>query len=282
MSVAIAPGIAGPQLAPRPRVPAFADLTTGQRFEYKFWATEEQAAKLLRLSSEHLQLDPYCLAGPQRNISLYLDSPRRTFYDAHLSGAPDRLKLRIRTYDDPKGPAFLEVKRKVKAITLKLRTIVPRAIGEAVATGDLDALDGTPPTDALSDFIFLYQRYLVEPVMLVSARRLALSSVDDGGRFRLTLDRDIRYQRPSGTDLRGRPGAWTPVDLTARSGHEALLVLIEMKFVQAAPAWLAPMISFLGLRPTGFSKYIAALSQELAEGDGWGPLRGGFYDPEED
>ena len=32
-----------------------------------------------------------------------------------------RVKLRIRTYDDPQGPAFLEVKRRVKAVTMKHR-----------------------------------------------------------------------------------------------------------------------------------------------------------------
>jgi hypothetical protein len=142
-------------------------------------------------------------------------------------------------------------------------------------------LERLPPSNDLNDFMFLYQRFMVEPVLLVAARRLALSSLDDGGRFRLTFDRDIRYQRPSGPELRGRPKGWIPVDLLDRAGHQALLVLIEMKFVHAAPAWLGPTLSMLGLRMTSFSKYIAALGQELADTDGWqGPSRGFLEDVE--
>ena len=111
------------------------------------------------------------------------------------------------------------------------------------------------------EFLFLHQRYMVEPVLLVAARRLALRSIGDGGRFRMTLDRDISYQRPNGTDLTGRPGAWTPVDLIDRSGHDLMRVLFEMKFVDGAPGWLAPAIEMLGLRLTSYSKYVAAMGQ---------------------
>ena len=34
----------------------------------------------------------------------------------------------------------------------------------------------------------------------------------------MTLDWDIRYQRPLGTDLQGFPGAWTPLDIWELNG----------------------------------------------------------------
>ena len=262
---------------------AFVAATTGQRYEVKFWATEAQADDLLAHSLQHMEMDPYCKQGPQRNISFYLDSQRRTFFEMHLSGAPMRFKLRVRTYDSPTSPSFLEVKCRVKAVTLKQRTTVTQEIGHQVIAGNLDVvIAALPMTRDLNDFLFLCQRYQVEPALLVAARRVALASLEDGGRFRLTFDRDIRYQCPRGPELRGRPGGWIPVDLMDRAGNPELRVLIEMKFVQAAPAWLAPMIRVIGLRPTSFSKYIAALGQELAEGDGWTGTRGYLEDADGD
>ena len=49
---------------------AFVAATTYRRLELKYWATELQAAALLRLARPHLELDPYCLKGAQRNVSL--------------------------------------------------------------------------------------------------------------------------------------------------------------------------------------------------------------------
>lgn len=185
-----------------------------------------------------------------------------------------RVKLRIRTYDDPQGPAFLEVKRRIKSVTMKHRTLVSRSVGREMAAGRIEAAAALAPSRDLTEFLYLYQRHMVEPVLLIAARRLALRSLDDGGRFRMTIDRDIRYQRLCGDALSGREGAWTPVDLTVRSGHPALRVLFEMKFVDAVPAWLPPAIELLRLRGTSFSKYVAAMSQDLADADAWNPVCG--------
>ena len=259
----------------------FLDPTTAQRYEIKFWATEEQAVEILRICQPHMELDPFCLRGPQRNVSLYLDSPQRTFLEQHLSGAVSRFKLRVRTYEDPTGLAFLEVKRRVKTVTSKLRTPVRRQVASDLVDGRWDAVAVMPPSPALGDFLFLCQRYLVEPVLLVSARRLALRTVGDEGGFRLTLDRDIRYQRSSGPELVGRPGNWTPVSLVERTGNEALRVLLEMKFADAAPAWVAAAIEGLHLRPTSYSKYVAAMCQDRADFDG-GECAMGFRPEDED
>jgi hypothetical protein len=228
-----------------------------------------------------MDLDPYCLNGPQRNISLYLDSPRRTFFEMHRTGAVLRYKLRVRTYDDPSGPAFLEVKCKAKSVTMKQRTTVTQDVGRAVVAGRLEALTGIARTTALNDFVYLYHRHMVAPTLLISAWRLAMTSRGDGGMFRLTFDRDIRYQHPRSHALQGHPKGWTPVDLTERSGRPDAKVLIEMKFVNAMPAWVPPAVAELRLQRTAFSKYVAAMGQELAEGD-FGRLPEDLDDREDD
>lgn len=258
------------------------------RFEVKCWASEAEAAALVRVASHHMQVDPYCRDGAQRNISLYFDSPNLTFYEQHVAGAPRRAKLRIRTYEDQKGPAFafLEVKRRNKGMTMKSRAIVPRAVAEAFAIGDRGALDRLPESPELRDFAFHVHAYLLGPSILVSARRLAMASLGDDAAFRMTLDREIRFQAPvlpggrvaradAPLALAGRTGAWTPVDVAARSGLGAKCVLIELKFRAALPAWLSPALSNLGLRQTSFSKYVAAIGQSRSD---WGfphALRGG-------
>src|SRR6185503_15698035 len=176
-AVATAAAVAASRLG-APASPRFVAATTGQRYEIKAWATEAQAALLLDHALQHMDLDPFCKQGPQRNISFYLDSPRRTFFESHISGAPLRFKLRVRTYDSPTSPSFLEVKKKLKSVTLKQRVTVTQEIGQAVIAGRLEALEHLPPSRDLNDFLFLYQRYLVEPVLLTSAHRLALSSMD--------------------------------------------------------------------------------------------------------
>jgi hypothetical protein len=228
-----------------------------------------------------MDIDPYCLNGPQRNTSVYFDSPNRTFFEMHRIGAVVRYKLRVRTYDDPKGPAFLEVKCKAKSTTMKLRTTVTQEVGRAVVAGDIDAVKDLKRTSALNDFVFLYHRHLVAPTLVVSAWRLALASRGDGGMFRLTLDRDIRYQHPRPGPLQGHPKGWMPVDLTERSGRADLKVLIEMKFVNAMPAWVPPAITELRLRPTAFSKYVASMGQDLAQND-FGRMNDPYDDREDD
>jgi hypothetical protein len=249
--------------APAPYVAA----TTGQRCEVKYWASETQAAALLKQARDHMEIDPYCLNGPQRNISVYLDSPRRSFFEMHRTGAVLRYKLRVRTYDNPNGPAFLEVKCKAKSTTMKQRTTVTQAVGRAVVSGRLEALAELPRTIALNDFVYLYHRHMAEPTLLISAHRLAMASIGDGGMFRLTFDRDIRYQHPRSPELQGHPKGWVPVDVTERSGRPDAKVLIEMKFVNAMPAWVSPAVSALKLQRTAFSKYVAAMAQDLADGD---------------
>jgi hypothetical protein len=267
--VSIARVFPSPLRAPAPAQP-FVAATTGQRCEVKYWATEAQAAALLKQSTDHnhMDLDPYCVKGPQRNTSVYFDSPNRTFFEMHRTGAVVRYKLRVRTYDDPNGPAFLEVKCKAKSTTMKQRTTVTQEIGRAVVAGRIDAVvNDLKRTTALNDFLFLYHRHLVEPTLVVSAWRLALASSGDGGMFRLTFDRDIRYQHPRPGPLQGQPKGWIPIDLFERSGRADMKVLVEMKFVNAMPAWVAPAIAELGLRRTAFSKYVAAMGQDLAESD---------------
>ena len=124
----------------------------------------------------------------------------------------------------------------------------------------------------LAEFVYLAQQYQVEPSLLIAASRLSLISADDGGQFRMTLDRDIRYQRPVGSQLQGFPGAWTPLDVWELNRDPSLAVMVEMKCAEHVPFWLAPVLSQLGLYRTSFSKYVASMTQDSLDTDAWAPI----------
>lgn len=240
--------------------------TTAERFELKYWATEEQARALVARASSLLVADPFvAAAGPRGawNVSLYLDTPRLTFFENHLAAMPDRSKLRIRTYApltrgaSPPDRAYMEIKRRANMVTMKQRTVVSRADAIAIAAGQPEKAGclRTPPGKDLEAFLFLQGRYQARPTMLVRARRQAYFGRDPGTP-RVTLDRDIECQRMREPRLDGPLRAWCPVIRPAA-------VLIEVKFRDAAPGWLTPLVEDLGLARTSFSKYIAAVGQEL-------------------
>jgi hypothetical protein len=240
--------------------------TTSERYELKYWATEEQARALSRWAAPQLLPDPYAAAAGPRgswNVSLYLDTPGLLFYEQHLAGAPDRLKLRVRTYPPARGVApgperaFLEIKRRVNAVMLKQRVGVPRADAIGLISGDGPFPRGLPVRAQrdVEAFLYLRSRHQARPVMLVRARRQAFFGRDPG-ELRVTFDRDIECQPTRDWVLDGPKPAWTPLVREAA-------VLVELKFRDAAPGWLVRMMETFDLRRTAYSKYIASIGQEL-------------------
>ena len=89
-----------------------------ERFEFKYWAPRARVDAALQVLSGFMQEDEVArqAGASQVNTSLYFDSPRFTFLEQHLSGSPDRIKLRVRYYGlAPKGECFFEIKRRQNA-----------------------------------------------------------------------------------------------------------------------------------------------------------------------
>src|SRR5262245_3052388 len=125
---------------------------------------------------------------PVNNI--YLDTPLLDSYHANASGLPDRLKCRIRWYGKLFGPVeqpVLEIKRKQGFVGQKTGHPLPPFTldGGFVADGLFDGA-------ALSERLRLYLATL-RPTLLNRYRRRYYLSAD--GRFRLTLDWDLEFQR---------------------------------------------------------------------------------------
>lgn len=236
--------------------------TSFERFEYKYWVSHKEVEEVLRLAANRLRRDGLAHAS-QRNTSLYLDSPDLEFWRMHVDSAPDRFKLRVRAYGDPPaGPAFLEIKRKVKAITLKRRAAVPLQVMPALLGGGaLPPVKTDEERRTMETFLYLMLVHRAEPQVLVTCCREAYASTDPDENVRLTLDRDIEYQPTHNLSLLGDRRGWLPLCGLGEYRPQAN-TLIELKFRGVAPLWVQEMAQRIGLRPSAYSKYVAAMSSE--------------------
>ncbi|MBX3264785.1 MAG: polyphosphate polymerase domain-containing protein [Labilithrix sp.] len=278
-------GAPAPRASPLGLATSTVVRTTFERFELKFWVTAPTADRVVRFARPYLEHDPFSRDGNlTRNVSLYLDTRGYRFHALHTSGAPERLKLRVRTYGDPPtsplSPSepsgrvgFFEVKRKVKNITLKARATLPLEHVPAVLSGRPDLASCAPAERRhLETFLFLSALHRVEPKVFIASRREAFVSRTRGVDVRMTIDREIAYQPAYGRHFSAAPHRWTVID--GRGGrcapYGAARALVELKFRGAAPAWMAEMVARFEMRQEGFSKYIAAIDhlQGKRSGDG--------------
>ncbi len=220
-----------------------------ERFEFKYWAPLdklEQGLKLLEMQADERS------GASQQNTSLYLDSPHRVFLQQHLSGSPDRLKLRVRYYGErPSDECFWEIKRRQGAMVTKRRAVVGLVDSRRLLT-DLTA--PLPSTNgALEAFQYLALRCSARPALLVRGRRQSFRASDRALDVRLTIDREVEWQPTRAPDfLEPEPRLWR------RISQGADRALVEVKFHAARPWWLGRFTEHLAPWRVSFSKYVAA------------------------
>jgi len=246
------------------------EVISFERFEYKYWVTDALAKQLREITEPYLRGDDRAPGG-QRNTSLYLDSYDHDFLDLHTGKSPDRSKLRIRAYGNPpSGPAFVEVKRKVKRVTFKDRAVVPMEFVPELLSGEIPAklkLKSEDERRTLEHFLYLMYTFKATPQVLITCSREAFTSVEPEDGVRLTFDRDICYQPACGPTLIGDPKAWIHLCGQMHYLPEAS-TLIELKFRGIAPLWTAELIQRLRLNLSASSKYVMAMNLLELGGDG--------------
>jgi VTC domain len=237
--------------------------TTFERVELKYWLESWQIEPLQKLTQQLMVPD---LAGNelnQRNVSLYLETPNFTFLKNHEAGLPDRLKLRVRRYgnSDKSGTVFCEIKRKVKNVILKSRA--------RIAGTDLDdVLLGvrTPETKDpahLEQFMFHQLLTRAQPKVIVSCDRMAFKAEDPLDSARLTIDSNIAYQPWRGEFFNISRAHDVAIDGVASHGRNRRCALLELKFMNRAPVWMAELIGRFGLERTAYSKFCSAIRMEF-------------------
>jgi len=229
------------------------------RHEYKFLVPAEHVARLREAVRPWCDPDRHgSAAGGYAIQSLYLDSHGLATYHAKQDRHLDRFKLRVRSYGDGTGePIFLEVKRKVGDVVYKTRSLVPLPVARAVLTGQAPPT-ARPAPDVL-DFAARVALLGAVPMALVRYRREAwIGALDPYAR--VTFDTRIRGGRAEPDGSLG-PQGWRAIDEATATGATRSAVVLELKFPQAAPAWMASLARRLELWRVGFSKYCRAVDR---------------------
>lgn len=237
-----------------------ADGTLLSRYECKYLVSEEMAQEIRLWTAGFVEPDPFARRRPDRRYpicSLYLDSPDLRLYRTTVEGHKNRFKLRIRTYtENPRDPAFLEIKRRVDQVVLKRRAKVERHCIPELLTGRPAAAARALPPDAaefLSTSLFSHAR----PCMRILYLREAYNS-RNGDPVRITFDTELRCCPTSVLDLSHGSPDWRPVPLPG--------VILEIKFTDLYPSWVGELIGRFELHRQSVAKYILGVDEAIRTG----------------
>jgi hypothetical protein len=243
------------------------------RFELKYVIQEARAVAVADFLQGYLRPSEHNGSGPIRGhpvISLYLDSPDFFFFRQALTGHKNRMKLRIRFYDDEwKRPAFLEVKRRVAEVICKDRALITREGVRQILTGGEPAklfwsdcehlLHGRRRQDVSDDFWGFANVARARGAVYVSYFREIYESVEDE-ELRVTFDREVRGSSYDGSGcLRVPQRGWYPYLPPYLAPLPRDGVILELKFDNQAPRWMFDLVKLFNLRQTPVCKYSACI-----------------------
>lgn len=236
--------------------------TRFRRHECKYLISEESAAAIRSYASPYLKPDPYAAAEPDLSYdisSLYLDSPDLKLFRETEDGLLNRIKLRIRTYDDaPESPVFLEIKRRFNQLVLKGRAPVDRNVMATLLAGgapDASFLQ-VDHQDCYEEFSAWMARWLAQPTVWVGYRREAYVGTINRD-VRITMDRNLRCCPVDRANGMARI-SWQPV--------ETRMVVLEVKFDHSFPDWVTRLIQQFQLDRRSYSKYGMSIRRGLTDG----------------
>jgi hypothetical protein len=240
-----------------------------RRFELKFYLSESMIPRIRELSAPYVQRDPFAAQTPNGQYtvrSIYYDSPDMHFYHEKLDGVKTRKKLRIRSYSQVDGTCsdrvWFEIKRKVNRLSLKERASIPLeqldiVLQESIPAAILDDLDFRART-VLDKYKYNMRSRGLKPIVLVIYEREPFVGRDRPSN-RLTLDRKMRSGfNPTSSDLFTNDGL---------RQIETDRFVLEMKFDDRMPAWMARIIQELNLRSQAYSKFCVGIDAWMASAD---------------
>jgi hypothetical protein len=235
------------------------------RYEYKYAVGVDVADAICQQLRPYCVMDEHAAAAPGGFYvidSLYFDDfSYRCFHDAEQK-APRRFKLRVRTYGERHAPIVkFEVKRRWNDLVVKSSAVIPAADWPRRLSGQPCAKS---PDGALEDFLTTAQMLDLRPKTLVRYERRAFRSVIDHY-VRVTFDRRMQYQPMHAYSLTAEPQRWIPIDDGPSMGAGRSSLLLELKFITAAPSWLVELVRRFGLVRQGYSKYGAAVRRSILE-----------------
>ncbi len=240
----------GPQID---RIAAPSPAAGFHRYEYKYRLPLTMVPELRRALVGCVAPDPFALNRPERRYtvrSIYFDSEDLVFYHEKADSVCVRKKLRIRGYERPadNAPIFFEIKRKHGRLGFKERLSLPASqLLPALAGGSgLEASLPFTKRCVIQRFRYNVRANNLRPVVLVSYEREPMVGVDHPD-SRVTFDLRLRSLIDPRLDQ-----LFAERELRAfEDGH----FILELKFDQRMPSWMARLVRDFDLRRQSYSKY---------------------------
>ena len=224
------------------------------RFEIKYVAPHREAQRFVDELQGYVHPDPNCRSEWGYPVhSVYWDSDGLHLFWEKIEGLKNRRKLRFRRYAD-NSQAFIEIKQRTDRTVQKRRVLWPldkvlQVFGDGVDTSE----QLIQPEDAVaSEALVLKHRYQLKPCMAISYLRRAYFGVFESD-LRITFDRRVQYLHTELDFRRPFPGGRYLVD--------PRLVIMEVKFNDRVPVWLAKAVRRHGFQMIRLSKYCTAVDR---------------------
>ena len=257
------------------------------RYELKYVVDEERAvaiADYLRCYTQpsvHNNASGFVRGHPV--ISLYMDSPDFHLFRQAYYGHLNRMKLRIRFYNEHwHHPAFLEIKRRVMDVIVKDRAMISREeVRRFLAGGwpnqsywiDPAGLKhGKRRLDVFYRFWNFCNTIRARPMIYISYLREIWEGPGDE-ELRVTFDRQVSATPYDGAGpnsmltacVRGIP----PPPERAQYYFPFEGVVLELKYDPQAPWWMYDMVRHFNLQRRFMCKYAACIDGMQLQ---WGKL----------
>ncbi len=216
-----------------------------KRFEKKYLLSAAQYAALME-PDEYFQSTVSSIYYDTRDFRLIRHSIDAPVY---------KEKLRLRSYREHTGAGdevFVELKKKYRGVVYKRRVVTTEERAAAWLSGETAAPEDGQVEREIDWFLRTYRPV---PRACIACERTAWRAVEDA-ELRITFDEKLRWREDALT-------------LTAGTEGQPLVgegeVLMELKLPNAAPLWLARLLSELRLFPVSFSKYGTAYKNYILE-----------------
>lgn len=216
------------------------------RHELKYFINPAEVEMLRARLRPVLRLDNHCKGGrPYVIRSLYFDDIEDSAYLDKLDGVMHRDKYRIRIYRYSDQEIFLERKRKLGDLIQKSSVQITRRLCDQIISGDPRGLHKAA-NPLLQDMYVQMRTRLLRPRVIVDyAREAYLHPAEN---TRLTFDLNLRSGLYS-SDL------FNP-HLPTVCPHDRNVQILEIKFDNYLPHYIAALLSGVNAERSAISKYV--------------------------
>ena len=218
---------------------------TEYRNEWKYICTEVDLELIRRRLGVLMKLDQNQRGRECYHIrSLYFDDAADNCFHANEEGLDYRKKFRLRIYNRSDEKIALEIKYKIHGFTKKESCSLSRKQCRILMDGGMPACYTDSPRP-LKQLCLAIKTARMHPVAIVEYERTAFTA--PAGNVRVTLDRNIAGSRYTARFL----DETVPLLPVMEQGKH----ILEVKYDEVLPSYIAAALNMGRLEQTTFSKY---------------------------